>query len=179
MEHEQAEPFAEVDDASLELGLADRVGRGAGAAFEALAAEAAFVAGAACAALSGAVFAGAVITESVFAWNGIGYNQWMPITKTGARPRFHSVSQWQFNATTGEWRVEFWRVPNDCAATEAKAKEAGADYDLKIASEMVRREIGRLVTMSPPSRHAAVVFLGDLFHQNDQKNVSVRSSTRA
>ncbi|MBC9731261.1 family 43 glycosylhydrolase [Streptomyces sp. TRM68367] len=40
-----------------------------------------------------------------FAWNGIGYNQWMPVTKTGARPRFHSVSQWQFNATTGEWRV--------------------------------------------------------------------------
>jgi hypothetical protein len=40
-----------------------------------------------------------------FAWNGIGYNQWLPITKTGTRPRFHSVSQWQFNATTGEWRV--------------------------------------------------------------------------
>ena len=40
-----------------------------------------------------------------FAWNGIGYNQWVPITKTGARPQFHSVSQWQFNITTGEWRV--------------------------------------------------------------------------
>ncbi|MFI6511075.1 family 43 glycosylhydrolase [Streptosporangium sp. NPDC050855] len=40
-----------------------------------------------------------------FAWNGIGYNQWMPVTKSGTRPRFHSVSQWQFNVTTGEWRV--------------------------------------------------------------------------
>jgi hypothetical protein len=40
-----------------------------------------------------------------FAWNGIGYNQWMPVTKTGAKPQFHTVSQWQFNATTGEWRV--------------------------------------------------------------------------
>ncbi|MDX8056693.1 family 43 glycosylhydrolase [Lentzea sp. BCCO 10_0798] len=40
-----------------------------------------------------------------FAWNGLGYNQWMPVTKTGARPQFHSVSQWQFNAITGEWRV--------------------------------------------------------------------------
>ncbi|MCW6003601.1 family 43 glycosylhydrolase [Micromonospora sp. CPCC 205371] len=40
-----------------------------------------------------------------FAWNGIGYNQWMPITRTGSRPQFHSVSQWQFNVTTGEWRV--------------------------------------------------------------------------
>lgn len=41
-----------------------------------------------------------------FAWNGIGYNQWMPVTKaTNARPELHPVSQWQFNATTGEWRV--------------------------------------------------------------------------
>ena len=40
-----------------------------------------------------------------FAWNGIGYNQWVPMTKTGARPQYHSLSQWQFNATTGEWRV--------------------------------------------------------------------------
>jgi hypothetical protein len=40
-----------------------------------------------------------------FAWNGIGYNQWMPVDRTGTRPRFHSLSQWQLNATTGEWRV--------------------------------------------------------------------------
>ncbi|WP_433364503.1 right-handed parallel beta-helix repeat-containing protein [Actinoplanes sp. CA-142083] len=42
---------------------------------------------------------------SDFAWNGIGYNQWMPVDKTGSRPEFHSLSQWQLNATTGEWRV--------------------------------------------------------------------------
>ncbi|WP_084546890.1 carbohydrate-binding protein [Glycomyces arizonensis] len=40
-----------------------------------------------------------------FAWNGIGYNQWLPITETGSGLRFHSVSQWEFNAVTGEWRV--------------------------------------------------------------------------
>jgi hypothetical protein len=40
-----------------------------------------------------------------FAWNGIGYNQWMPIDKTGSTPQFHSVSQWQFNVTTGEWKA--------------------------------------------------------------------------
>ena len=42
-----------------------------------------------------------------FAWNGIGYNQWLPVDKAnaGARPQFHSLSQWQFNATTGEWRA--------------------------------------------------------------------------
>jgi hypothetical protein len=46
-----------------------------------------------------------------FAWNGTGYNQWMPVSGNGAKPQssstpeFHSLSQWQFNATTGEWRV--------------------------------------------------------------------------
>ncbi len=41
-----------------------------------------------------------------FAWNGIGYNQWMPITQDDSGElRFHSVSQWEFNAATGEWRV--------------------------------------------------------------------------
>jgi hypothetical protein len=40
-----------------------------------------------------------------FAWNGIGYNQWVPITKEGSGIRFHSMSQWQFNVTTGEFRV--------------------------------------------------------------------------
>ena len=40
-----------------------------------------------------------------FAWNGNGYNQWMPVDKTGAKPQFHSLSQWQLNATTGEWRM--------------------------------------------------------------------------
>jgi hypothetical protein len=40
-----------------------------------------------------------------FAWNGIGYNQWVPITKEGGQLQFHSMSQWEFNAATGEWRV--------------------------------------------------------------------------
>lgn len=42
-----------------------------------------------------------------FAGNGLGYNQWFPITFEGKEhtPRFNSVSQWELNATTGEWRV--------------------------------------------------------------------------
>ncbi|WP_426592570.1 carbohydrate-binding protein [Cellulomonas sp. McL0617] len=42
---------------------------------------------------------------SDFAGNGVGYNQWMPITKTGDDLQLHSVSDWQINATTGEWKV--------------------------------------------------------------------------
>jgi hypothetical protein len=40
-----------------------------------------------------------------FAGNGIGYNQWMPITGSGDDLRFHSLSDWQLNAVTGEWKV--------------------------------------------------------------------------
>ncbi|GAA0906893.1 family 43 glycosylhydrolase [Virgisporangium aurantiacum] len=41
-----------------------------------------------------------------FAWNGHGYNQWLPIEAAGdGGLRFHSMSQWQLNAVTGEWRV--------------------------------------------------------------------------
>ena len=41
-----------------------------------------------------------------FAWNGLGYNQWLPITaSTDGKPLFHSVSQWRLNAVTGQWEV--------------------------------------------------------------------------
>ena len=40
-----------------------------------------------------------------FAWNGLGYNQWLPLSGTGSDVTFHSLSQWQFNATTGVWGV--------------------------------------------------------------------------
>jgi hypothetical protein len=40
-----------------------------------------------------------------FAWNGKGYNQWLPITETDEELQFNSVSNWELNAVTGEWRV--------------------------------------------------------------------------
>jgi hypothetical protein len=42
---------------------------------------------------------------SDFAGNGLGYNQWMPLTFTGTTPHFQSLSQWSINATTGTWSV--------------------------------------------------------------------------
>jgi hypothetical protein len=42
---------------------------------------------------------------AAFAWNGIGYNQWLPITKKDGELTFDSVSNWELNAVTGEWRV--------------------------------------------------------------------------
>jgi Cellulose binding domain/Glycosyl hydrolases family 43 len=40
-----------------------------------------------------------------FAGNGIGYNQWVPLTFNGTTPIFHSLSQWTVDAAAGTWSV--------------------------------------------------------------------------
>lgn len=42
---------------------------------------------------------------SDFAGNGIGYNQWVPLTVNGNDVKFNSFSEWSLNAQTGEWQV--------------------------------------------------------------------------
>lgn len=40
-----------------------------------------------------------------FAGNGLGYNQWFPLSFDGAEPYFNSLSSCNINAKTGEWKV--------------------------------------------------------------------------
>lgn len=40
-----------------------------------------------------------------FAGNGLGYNQWSPLSFDGKEPYFNSLNAWYLNAETGEWRV--------------------------------------------------------------------------
>jgi len=40
-----------------------------------------------------------------FAGNGLGYNQWMPLSFESGKPRFHSLSAWTLDPTTGTWSV--------------------------------------------------------------------------
>lgn len=40
-----------------------------------------------------------------FAGNGIGFNQWVPLSFEGGTPRFHSLSAWTLNSSTGRWAV--------------------------------------------------------------------------
>ncbi|GGF05089.1 family 43 glycosylhydrolase [Flavobacterium limi] len=40
-----------------------------------------------------------------FAGNGLGYNQWCPLSFDGKTPYFNSFSSWNINAKTGEWNV--------------------------------------------------------------------------
>ena len=40
-----------------------------------------------------------------FAGNGLGYNQWFPLSFNGNIPYFNSLGSWNLNAKTGEWNV--------------------------------------------------------------------------
>lgn len=42
---------------------------------------------------------------SDLAGNGIGYNQWCPISFEGTKPIFHSLSQWNIDAAKGTWSI--------------------------------------------------------------------------
>jgi hypothetical protein len=42
---------------------------------------------------------------SDFAGNGLGYNQWCPLTFSGTTPTFKSLSQWNLDAAAGTWSV--------------------------------------------------------------------------
>jgi len=39
-----------------------------------------------------------------FAGNGLGYNQWCPLSFNGTTPYFNSLSSWSLNEQTGEWQ---------------------------------------------------------------------------
>jgi hypothetical protein len=40
-----------------------------------------------------------------FAGNGLGYNQWFPLSFDGSTPYFNSLNSWKLDAKTGEWKV--------------------------------------------------------------------------
>jgi hypothetical protein len=42
---------------------------------------------------------------SDFGGNGIGYNQWVPLSFDKEQPVFNSMSQWEIDVKTGEWKV--------------------------------------------------------------------------
>lgn len=52
----------------------------------------------------------------------------------------------------------------------ADAKEAGANYDSKIASSILYRAVDYLATLAPPAETALLINLGDFLHANDSTN---------
>jgi hypothetical protein len=55
------------------------------------------------------------------------------------------------------------------------AKETGADYDLKIASELLTSSMNNLVSRSANSQTAVVLDVGDYFHSDNSQNRTQRS----
>lgn len=55
------------------------------------------------------------------------------------------------------------------------AKETGADYDLKIASALLKSSMNNLVARSANSHTAVVLDLGDYFHADNSRNQTARS----
>lgn len=51
-------------------------------------------------------------------------------------------------------------------------QDAGADFDLKIAEELTCSAIDRLVSSAPPAKTALLLNLGDMFHADNQKNLT-------
>jgi len=51
-------------------------------------------------------------------------------------------------------------------------KECGADFDLKEAERLTLAAVDRLVSISPASDTAIILPLGDIFHADDQRNVT-------
>ena len=42
---------------------------------------------------------------SDFAGNGLGYNQWLPISFENGKPKFNSLTEWNIDAAAGTWSV--------------------------------------------------------------------------
>lgn len=56
------------------------------------------------------------------------------------------------------------------------AKETGNDYDLKIATKLLRSSMNNLVGRSANSKDAVVLDLGDYFHSDNSRNQTARSA---
>lgn len=55
-------------------------------------------------------------------------------------------------------------------------EETGENYDVKLAAELLRNAMGKLVSMAPPSEHALILNLGDFFHSDSDENRTHRSN---
>jgi hypothetical protein len=57
----------------------------------------------------------------------------------------------------------------------AWGEEAGQDFDVETACDVLRRVMAELVSTTPPAETAVVLNLGDFFHSDNQENRTARS----
>lgn len=60
----------------------------------------------------------------------------------------------------------------------AWGEETGEDFDIQIVEEVMLKAIHNLVAVAPPSHQAVIINLGDFFHTDWAKNVTVASGNQ-
>ena len=68
--------------------------------------------------------------------NGIGYNQWVPITIEGTTCIFNSLSQWSIDAVTGTWKIgpKTNYILNPCFEADRTTDRTNSDPDRRVLS---------------------------------------------
>lgn len=100
---------------------------------------------------------------SDFAGNGIGYNQWLPVTFNGTTPIFHSLSQWNVDAATGTWSVgagnNYVLNPSAEADRVAQSRLAGWTNSTGASSNKLGGRTGRwALSQSSSSAYSASTY---------------------
>jgi hypothetical protein len=60
----------------------------------------------------------------------------------------------------------------------AWGEEAGIDWDVDLACNILRRVMKELIASTPPAETAIILNLGDFFHSDNQSNVTTRSGNQ-
>lgn len=120
------------------------------------------------------VFAGDRWAE--FAWNGTGYNQWMPLSFDADTPVLNSLSSWRLNARTGRWnttRDNNYLLNPDFEADRVSVTEV-TGWDTVVADDSPTED---LVTNPTPAgngtRHAVSLGNEDGFSGGIEQTVTV------
>lgn len=99
-----------------------------------------------------------------FAGNGLGYNQWCPLSFNNKTPYFNSLSSWNLNAQTGEWNV---------AADNNYVKNGSFEADRKTIPSAVKPVQKQLLGWKSVVIHGNAIAIDSLSpilnHGNSQK----------
>lgn len=71
--------------------------------------------------------------------------------------------------------LTLYPLPDLHVGMHSWAQETGESYDLDIITRRAHEMASDLIGQSRPSKHAVILGLGDLFHMNDQRNMTPRS----
>lgn len=113
---------------------------------------------------------------SDFAGNGIGYNDWVPVTFNGTTPVFHSLSQWNVDAAAGTWSVgsgnNYVLNPSAEADRVAQNKLAGWTNTKNVSGDPNSNKLG-----GHTGRWAMSQYYASAYNASMSQNISLPNGT--